>query len=470
MWTPARRIVIVVAILVLLLVFMGHQALQAAGPIVIGSPTVENAFPDYFQASWPIQSDAGRITEVRGKLQVGRGKTRERITLEFTPGAEVVARWRWDTKKLTIAPYTPLRVWISAKDDVGNEAQAGPFYLVYEDNRFPWKERRSERLILRWYKGGDDFGSRLFILGDRALQRQLSDFGVRLSTPLVFLIYASEQDFFAWHAIQTEWVGGQAFPELGVATAIVPPEGNTYWIRQVIPHELLHLVMGQVITNPFGSPPAWFEEGMAQHYEDVSHNTEEALLREAVRKGHVLPLGVMRDPPGQDPEEAYLWYAQALSMVEWLLEDRGYEALRTYMGFMQKPYPPSRAFQDAFGMSEEAFYASWRDHIGLPIFLTPTPTATSTPSPAPSPLVVYSPSPTPTPSPQRFSLTPVPTASPVPSPVATPLGTPTQAPATPGQSPTATRGKFPVAIAVLLFFVFLALLGIIIGLGIRRRR
>lgn len=435
---------------------------QTPSPIQVEGPTVVNEFPTRLVVTFHIRSLGSPITRVVGKLQYANRNSREHIQLTFTPGQETDATWEWDTEKLTVPPYFPLTLWLEVQTQDGQRVTTGPYHVVYEDNRFPWKEKRGELLILRWYEGDDAFGDYLFQVGETALQRQLADFGVTLERPFVILVYASEDDFFAWHSYRTEWVGGQAFPSLGAAALIVPPYEED-WAASVLPHELLHLVMGHIIRNPFGRPPAWFEEGMAQHYEmdDRVHEQARERLQKAIREHRVLPLGVMDDPPGQDPETARLWYAQALSMAEWLLESRGEEALQRYIALMQTPIAPRKAFEQGFGLSEEAFYRSWCEHVAADCPL-PTPTWTPTPprptrAPAQAQATDEPRSPTPT---RR----PTPTHPPTPSP---PAIRPTPTPGPGGGMPLSLACLLGLSCFLLAGLVILLILGIIVRLGVR---
>ncbi len=410
----------IIALLPGTLLGWGGPLSQAAPPepLRVEGPAIDNAFPDHFTVTFHIQSPGDPIRLVRGKVQYGNRPIREVIQFNFTPAEETDATWTWNTHRQTVAPYIPLTLWLEIRTTAGLHTTLGPYHLAYEDNRFQWKEERGKLLILRWYKGDEDFGRALYAIGQRALKRQLHDFGITLQTPFVVLVYASEKDFFAWHAIRTEWVGGQAFPSLGAAAVIIPPD-ELDWAKEVIPHELLHLTLRRVIHNPFGEPPAWFEEGLAQYYEESDHSYISRYLDKAIAENRVLPLGIMRDPPGQNVETAYIWYAQALSMVQWLLESRGTTALQQYIALMQKPIAPRRAFRQAFGLSEETFYASWCEHVHVNCPLatptqTPLPTATSTPTPWPTrpPTPTHLPTFTPSPAPSSSTSTPPPSPQP----------------------------------------------------------
>lgn len=446
-------------ILIAILIWMAFIPLPARAqpPITIGQPRVTNDFPRRFVVHFPVHSNAGNIVAVRGRIRFGTQPVYRRVRLQFTPGRDVDATWEWDTSRITVPPYVPLEIQLDVRDDRGHRVVSRAFSLVYEDNRFHWRERRSEHLIVRWYEGSDRFGEDIFRLAQDALRRQMDTLGIPLERPLVLLVYANEDDFFAWHSYRTEWIGGQAFPDYGVAAQIIPPDSRPDWIHDVIPHEINHLLVAPYTATPLGAMPSWMEEGLAQYFEQSSAFTEHHRLKQAVEQGRVLPLGVMRNPPGQKQEEALLWYAQALGMVEYLIDHYGEAKLQQYMRLLHEGKPATRAFTDAFGESEASFYARWRASLGLPI-----PTATPTPTPSPTSTATATPTPTPTPTATRPSRTPSPTAThpPIPTPRATP---------TPSLPPANANSIRPPVLSTIPLVAMVGFLVVILVLAARRR-
>ncbi len=403
-------------------------------PITIGEPTVINEFPTRFVVQFPLRCSAGEIVAVRALIRYGSEPSRQRINLAFTPGRETVATWEWDTSRITVPPYVPVEIQLKIGDSEGNWLVTEPFHFVYEDNRFTWHELASEHLRVRWYAGSDAFGRAIFDLAESSLHRQMQALGITPEHPIVLMVYATEDDFFAWHSYRTEWVGGQAFPDYGLAAQIIPPDSRPAWIYNVIPHEINHLLVSPYARNAFGDTPPWVQEGLAQHFEESPPDEEQRILAKAVRDGYLLPLGVMRSPPGQKEEEARLWYAQALSMVEWLLVRHGEARLQTYLRLIHEGTFPSHAFHEAFGESEREFYASWREHLGLPVPTpSPTPTATLTPTITPSPSATPTARPVPTHVPPQAGVGTV-GPTPVPPGIGT-LATRTPSPTPPSPAP-----------------------------------
>ena len=44
---------------------------------------------------------------------------------------------------------------------------------------------------------------------------------------------------------------------------ITPSEVDQSWVKEVVPHELTHLVFNTAVDNPYHGPPRWLNEGLA---------------------------------------------------------------------------------------------------------------------------------------------------------------------------------------------------------------
>ena len=366
--------------LVLLLGFLGHTA-RAETPITVGTPTVVNRYPEEFRLSFPLKVHPPDLRVVRavGRVRFGQQASVHRVEMAVTPGPSPVVAWTWDTRRITVPPYYPLQVQLRLQTEDGSQIETAWQTFVYEDNRFPWQEIAGRYVQVRWYKGEAEFGQLVLRSAERTVEKITEELAVPVERPLVVILYATEEDFFSWQALATEWIGGQAFPEAGVAVEILPPDSAPVWLYQVVPHEMAHLVLFPRLQSPLGRLPSWLIEGLAQHFEWTPEPLTE--VNAQLREQGVLPLGIMRSTPGQRRQRAYFWYMQAYSMVEYLFERHGREAVIAYMDFIQKGVPPQRAFERAFGETEEAFYTAWREAFGLPERFAATPSPSLSLSP-----------------------------------------------------------------------------------------
>jgi hypothetical protein len=161
-------------------------------------------------------------------------------------------------------------------------------------------------------------------------------------------------------------VGGQAYPLLAVVLAAIPDnEFSDLEIKRVIPHEISHLVLYQATRNPYNVPPAWLDEGLAVHNQEVPYPGGAEELREAAEGGWLLPLKALSGSFGANEEEALLSYEQSGSVVDFILSDPRYgaEKLARAVAKFKEGVTYDDALTAGLGITTEQLDAQWRDSL-----------------------------------------------------------------------------------------------------------
>ncbi len=141
---------------------------------------------------------------------------------------------------------------------------------------------------------------------------------------------ATVAEGWSWDMRKT---GGVAFTRFGtIAIGIAP--GKLDWGRRAIAHELTHLVVHQMVFNPYNELPAWLDEGLAMYAEGTLPPTFADLLVEAEDDGSLISVRSLSSPFSAYAEQSTLAYAQSYSLVEFLIHNYGQshmlELLRTF--------------------------------------------------------------------------------------------------------------------------------------------
>lgn len=229
------------------------------------------------------------------------------------PGSTVVYYWTL-TGDTAQAIYTPEK----------------SFDLV--DTRHHWQDLTDSKkqVSVHWYSGSQDFGKSLLDTSSEALGRLQTEIGAGLERPAGVWVYATQDDLLnALPKNLPEWVGGKAFPDLALVMAAIPDDlSSGDEIKRVVPHELSHLVLYQATRNPYNSPPAWMDEGLAVHNQEWQDPTEEAALKDAAAQGKVIPLKSLSGSFGADEAVATLSYAESRSVMDFVLSDSRYGSAR----------------------------------------------------------------------------------------------------------------------------------------------
>jgi len=247
---------------------------------------------------------------------------------------------------------------------------------------------------LYWYAGDDSLGDTLFERAVQAIDQISAELGVEVEDKVKIFIYGSYDDLRAALGEGShEWVGGTSFTDYAIVALGVAPNDLDYGLR-VVPHELTHAVIAQMMEPPFGQLPHWMDEGLAMHYEGAMTSEENAALQRAIESDSLLSIRSLASNFPQDYDLAILSYAESSSVVGFIFEIYGNEAMAQLLEVFAVGAHQDDGFRDALGFDVDGLEDEWRAHIGAPpregvTRATPVPTeapeaATATPLPEPS--------------------------------------------------------------------------------------
>ena len=368
----------------------------------------------------------------------GASDSTTRETLDIQPGQQVDLHYEWDTRDLTVTPWTPIVYRWRVIDADGNSYESEPQKVFYKDTRFNWQERSGNDIIVLWHDKPAVFGEEVLDIAEKAIEREKKLFGTELAIPIRIIVYNNSQEFNDWHSVGLDWVGGEAFPDYGITTQIVTSKlPDSYWLNAVIPHELSHLYLYQAAYNPTAPIPVWLNEGIAQYNEFSKDNTA-YLVEQAARDGRLIPLTSLAAGFGQhDEPRIRLSYAEGLSAVQYLVDTYGEAGLARLLAAYKQGLSTDDAFQEALGVSMGQFQQDWAESVGAPAgsMVTPTPWPMPTFPPTPTPMRLGGAGKTPAPQ-AETKPTAAPTATSTPETIVQASPTPA-ATDTPGPQPTA---------------------------------
>jgi hypothetical protein len=257
--------------------------------------------------------------------------------------------------------------WTLTGEDVVVETPEETFTM--RDDRYHWNSLSdaSKRVTVHWYEGDKLFGGALRDTASDALDRLQTDTGVSLKRAADVWVYATQDDLLGALPLNIpEWVGGKAFPELAlVLAAISDQEDIDTEIKRIIPHELSHLLLYQATRNPYNSPPAWLDEGLAVHNQVWQDPIEGEALKQAAEEGSLKPLKALAGSFGAYEDDAILAYAESGSVVDFLLSDSRYgpaKFAKTVAAF-RDGVTYDDALKAGLGSTTDQIYEEWRDSL-----------------------------------------------------------------------------------------------------------
>jgi hypothetical protein len=358
---------VLAAVLVASLALWGALPLRASaqggGPAVSGSQATFT-FPESLAFQVHVERAAG-VREVI--LFFGRAESPlvRRVYPAFAPGAEWTVRYTEDLEPGQYAPGTVFRYWWEFLLEDGTVHATEPQTFEYTDPRFDWEVLAGERVDLYHYADARRGGA-LLAAAEAAIARLEEDTGVPVDRRVRVYSYASARDMSLALASRSEAYDDRVLT-LGVAvddhTLILL--GSHRDAEMIVAHELSHIVVGIATANPFAGLPRWLDEGLAMYAEgeDLPPANRSA-LEEAIRRDALLSLRSMTSYSGQ-AAQVDLFYAQAHSIVAFLLEEHGRDRMRELLAVFAEGSRQDDALERVHGHDLTGLEDRWRASLGL---------------------------------------------------------------------------------------------------------
>jgi hypothetical protein len=409
-----RLLLVALAAMSISISLVDGAAAQSESTISFEDSAVESDYPNSLIFTITAQSTQGEIISARLHYSVGIDTSVTLQDVEVDPAERVVLSYTRDTSNLTNPPSTPIVFHWEVMDSVGNRAASPEEIFYFDDTRFDWQILENENIAVWWHDRAESFGARVFEIAQKAIQRQRGMFGVDPEQQIKVIIYNDFDEFEEWHSFIGEWVGGQAFPSIGVTTQIVSAYSSIErWLNDVIPHEISHLYFFQATDHAYVVPPAWLNEGIAQLNEIPPNSLAVEFAEDEIREGNLLPLWSLTGSFGNDDDQVALAYAESLSVAMFIEERYGNELISQLLAAYKEGVAGDEALKQGLGVTLIELHREWLEWMGVdpamypaptaeptlawptaPTYPTPTPkaTETSTPEPEPSPIQTASPS------------------------------------------------------------------------------
>lgn len=341
----------------------------------------------YLQASSSEEIESVKLVFGTDAISCGENITRA-IPEDYESSKEVDVEWEFVLRRSgTLPPGTDVWwVW-KLTDSSGNQTETPRQSLQFIDDTFDWQLHQSESLDFHWYEGSAGFIRELAQAGETALSYLFDVTGVKIQERMSIYIYEDSAAMQTATLFAPDWSGGIAFSEYRTVLASVPP-GSITWGKNVVAHELTHVLVGVYTFSCVESMPIWLNEGLAMLMEEsvgITHDSEMERLAKAIEDNDLLSVKEISYIFSNDPDLARQAYAQSLSLVEFLFETYGQEKMLQFLDKFKQGISQDRALKDVYGYDQDSLNAAWREWIGAPPLVgTPIPESTPTWTPYPT--------------------------------------------------------------------------------------
>ncbi len=366
-----------------LLVLLGLAVLflgTVLSPIAFGQVGIEvtaadvvNRFPEEVVFRLSAYSEA-TIEEVTLHYQILPDGVVAYGRPDFTPAERVQVDFHLkgnDPPRSYLAPGAEIDYFWEVEDGAGNKLTTDQATFVYEDIRFSWESISDGNLTVYWYAGSRSSAeSALEVAGD-TLDKMSALLGVTVDYPVKVWTYDSYEDMLPALVRRSE-AHQQRVVVLGerVAsdTVLLQGEGADDTLR----HELTHIVTREAGKGPYGSLPTWLDEGTAMYAQSEPGEGYTSALEGAVKRDSLISVRSMTSPSG-DPSKVGLFYGQAWSLVNFLIEAYGPAKFAELFATFKEGSTVDKALLKVYGFDQDGLEDAWRASLGLPPRERPTP-------------------------------------------------------------------------------------------------
>ncbi len=370
-----KRLLVLLGLAVLFLGTVVSPAASAQSGIEVTATDVVNSFPQEVVFRLSAHSEA-TIEEVTLHYQILPDGVRAYGRPDLTPAERVQVEFHLkanDPPRSYLAPGAEIDYFWEVEDGAGNKLTTEPATFVYEDIRFSWESVSEGNVSVYWYAGSRSSAESSLEVARETLDEMSALLGVTVDYPVKVWIYDSYEDMLPALVRRSE-AHAQRVVVAGMRvssdTILMQGEGDDDTLR----HELTHIVTHVAGEGPYGSLPAWLDEGTAMYGQSEPGEGYTSALDRAVERDSLLSVRSMTAPTG-DASKVTLFYGQAWSLVDFLIETYGSAKLAELYAVFKEGSTVDKALLKVYGFDQGGLEDAWRASLDLPPREGPTPAA-----------------------------------------------------------------------------------------------
>jgi hypothetical protein len=236
----------------------------------------------------------------------------------------------WDVQVRPVFPFAQVAFSWEVEDPAGRKTASARQAVEYADDRFSWQRLERGKAVVYWVEGNaEDAGN----AADLVLLT-LGSVSAELVAPIPDLvqvyIYPRLEDLHSALADSVRgWEGGVSNPPSGVIlVAAAPGADGRRTLAILLPHEVVHILLGMKYPQSIARLPAWLVEGLAASREMEPRPELDSALAAAFAKDDLLPLSALCAAFPSEEGPAILAYAESRSFVAFVRGRYGLDSIR----------------------------------------------------------------------------------------------------------------------------------------------
>jgi hypothetical protein len=282
------------------------------------------------------------------------------IEMELNPQGEVT--YSYDLTTHYLRPFSRTEFWFQAELVDGKKEESKKQVFDYIDNRESWQSLDNGSIQVNWLKGDLYYGQDALNSAAAGARAALSIFpGQDLSGLKIYLYDSAAAMQEALNHGPASWAVGQASPDLRIiVVSIMPGIDQQLEMDRQIPHEIMHILLYQLVGQSYSKVPMWLNEGLSSISETFPNSDYSRVISKAVNDNGLIPLNTLCSNFPQDASNAFLAYAQSDSFVHFLQDKFGNNGLLKLVMAYQGGYSCEEGVVSATGTSLNQLDYRWR--------------------------------------------------------------------------------------------------------------
>lgn len=131
-------------------------------------------------------------------------------------------------------------------------------------------------------------------------------------------------------------------------------------IEKVVPHEVAHVLIARAVGPALPAVPLWLNEGIAEYAAGATASRVDPIWLRAIGQGQSLGIGELDRAISDRGDEAGLAYAQAASIVNFLVAQRGEGVIADLLRAIARSEDFEAALQQVTGWQQSEMESAWR--------------------------------------------------------------------------------------------------------------
>ncbi len=276
---------------------------------------------------------------------------------------DINVNYSWEMRKTGSIPPGARVFWEWHITDSAGGAFTTPRQTVtWEDPRFSWRQWPSANLDIFYLNQTSALMKDL----TSGLESNLSRIKLKVQIPPErkprIYVYNDSRDVRNAILFTQEWTGALAFPDFNIILTAVD-QSNLDWAKTALPHEVTHLLVGEMVFGPFGRLPTWLNEGLARYSEGEISQLDRDAINKALKAGALISVRSLSGSFPQDANQALLAYAESNSLVTHLIVNYGWDKMQQLLAVFKDGSTYDNGLKKVYGIDMDGLEREWKSKL-----------------------------------------------------------------------------------------------------------